>query len=866
MDDLDHSIHIAENDWSSFYDDSEECNLLQASLAYPDDSDLSDSEDSGNFHTGQQNTNKSANSHEAEESYTDGTHLPPQPIQCDATSLKPVELCVGCPERNAISIEPAHKDIAQEILHEKNDSSTNMLEKNPQITCNSEEMLSKDGAVQMTSNFKATKTPDLLSQKESVQSMSKPDPTGRAEKERWFVTVNDNMARRRGRSISEKKKLKQKRHAERTYVHNAGRKLEQKQSRYFRLNKNKESEDSDKSYDSFSSLGSSQLQDGAELSSTGSWDSETYLSAAESVEEDAHPLQEGLSTHLPLQCALSPTCDNLDFCQTLSYNAPNCGDDITPESLSTSSCAEMPDGNFISGNDTCSETPPLALASADSKEDYLSHLPAHDLTRTPSCTPETFAKATGQAQPVYAISAFWDEVEKLTINDILQIRMGRNSGIKEESVMPSTCGQPANPGQLIENLDPIIDTSDTADSDYFTQPDESKPDRSVLEFSASDFEEGSWQFVNGSRNSTPDLRNKTQQIDSSVLLYEQDNTDSEGRETPAVLDQRLDYQDYQGLISWPKRMTKSRSLYNIQTLNTEDLPLLPSNSIDKSDFSLDRPQIVNALLPHTDPRDYRTSFPEIFEYFFTKHDTQSQILLVDDLQEMFVSPVFHSPLCIFREDPLQCNIEKIIPIFSCSRPTVRDLTFQNTHVFLSTDHEEENKASPMRLLSHSFIQANPHRASGAAGAGGSPCWKSFLSFRKIRFPDKGSICCSESGAWTFPLQTKEIQIGSQNQVVTLLSDEKVCLESSPEFRELKEEQMITETSYWMTKRGGIFSRVKQSDLCLVCIAFASWVMRSSNPKEADAWKAALLANVSALSAIQYLRQYMQRKNLSIDDI
>uniref|UniRef100_A0AAY4E418 Uncharacterized protein n=2 Tax=Denticeps clupeoides TaxID=299321 RepID=A0AAY4E418_9TELE len=43
-------------------------------------------------------------------------------------------------------------------------------------------------------------------------------------------------------------------------------------------------------------------------------------------------------------------------------------------------------------------------------------------------------------------------------------------------------------------------------------------------------------------------------------------------------------------------------------------------------------------------------------------------------------------------------------------------------------------------------------------------------------------------------------------------------------------------------------------MCLVCIAFASWVLKSANSEAADAWKAVLLANISALSAIRYLRR------------
>lgn len=40
-------------------------------------------------------------------------------------------------------------------------------------------------------------------------------------------------------------------------------------------------------------------------------------------------------------------------------------------------------------------------------------------------------------------------------------------------------------------------------------------------------------------------------------------------------------------------------------------------------------------------------------------------------------------------------------------------------------------------------------------------------------------------------------------------------------------------------REGICSRFRQSDVCLACIAFASWVLRSADPESADAWKAGM---------------------------
>uniref|UniRef100_A0A3B3VWI5 Dentin sialophosphoprotein-like n=1 Tax=Poecilia latipinna TaxID=48699 RepID=A0A3B3VWI5_9TELE len=797
MDDLDHSIHIAENDWISFYDDSEECNLLQASLAFPDDSSLSDSEDSGNFNTGQQETNGSTDSNTSEESCTGGI-LVEQLFQSDATCMKQGEISVSFPETNTISTTSADKEIAQEILAKTSDSNTNTLQTNPLSNYSSEGrgMLSRDGAAQMTSDLKSNKKPDLLSCKQAAPSASEPDTTGRAEKERWFVTVNDNLAWRRGRSTSVKKKLKQKNPGEAENVQNSDTERGREQSRGIQLNRNKES---------------------GELSEeplSSRWDSDSYLSAVESVEEAQHPLEEHLIKRLPLECPLSPTCDNQNVSLTLSIDATAANYDgyATPEPPFTPPSPEIPDENSTYGNDTCSETHLPPSPSGGSREDQLSPDSTQSLCSATD-SPETFAKAAGQAQPVYAISAFWDEVEKLTINDILQIRMGISCRLTEETAGPDASDLPTDPSQFDPLDNSMMDTSDAADSDYFTQPDESKRDRSVCEFSSSDFEEESWQFANLSKNSSPDLQNKSQRSDSCLFLDEDDSTDYERRETPVALDQSLDCQDFQNVISCQRRMTKSRSMYNVQALTKEDVAPLPSLSIDQNDLPLSRDQPLQAFLSHTDLQDYRISFPEIFEYFFTEYD--------------------NTPL----------HTEKPIPIFSCSRPAVQDLTFPNPHVFLSTDCEEVDKVSPMRLMSHSFFHASPHRSSGAAGVDRSHSWKSFLSLRKIRFPDKGSICCSESGAWIFPVDTEDIRMGSQNQAVTSF------IYFIP-----------------LTEREGLFSRVKQSDMCLVCIAFASWVLRSSNAEAADAWKAALLANVSALSAIQYLRQYMTMENPPRDDL
>ncbi|XP_023686721.1 uncharacterized protein perm1b [Paramormyrops kingsleyae] len=58
---------------------------------------------------------------------------------------------------------------------------------------------------------------------------------------------------------------------------------------------------------------------------------------------------------------------------------------------------------------------------------------------------------------------------------------------------------------------------------------------------------------------------------------------------------------------------------------------------------------------------------------------------------------------------------------------------------------------------------------------------------------------------------------------------------------------------------------KQSDVCLVCIAFASWLLRSAEPQNVDTWRNVLLANVSAACAIRYLRTFI-RDDTAIDKL
>nr|XP_046239581.1 uncharacterized protein LOC124056307 [Scatophagus argus] len=1031
MDDLDHSMYIAEYDWTSFCEESEECVLLQPSLACLDSSGLSDSEDSGNLSsvlsTGQQ---ESQQSDEAEsniaEHCIEGVQINQSGSGGERNDLitkaeEDSEICFDYPGGNAINAEGVHVRTAGHVTEGSNKDITSLLQTeqlNVKTSDGESAELKKVGYMQMGSDSSSIHEPDPLSCRRTELNVSELQSTDgavsedvsgvalRAEKERWFVTVSDSPARQRARVTSVKKKQRQKktcknnrtcqtkscatdlevaitneseggRHTESVTQSNQNSRgnpsaeenpesvqvgvtshLSQMSStpgeednlsdklltshiaEPTERNKHEASSSAFTSHDTFTAkdldsdgLESDELGDSVEFLSIHSYDSESYLSASESVEDSQHFLMQSQqlqsSSFLTQKSCLTENTDADDTPDREMHSCHNTLSCIVTDTYSEAyestnvvkaptltfpsaaqSADKMPDADSTCDYDThCtqlrmpSDTHGLQKheinlsASGCSSLDQLSPPPVPDVTVTPCSvadSPETYALAAGHTRPVYAISAFWDEMEKLTINDILQLRMGRSTPPrdKQETVSPNVDDFPTNHNSLVDALDynlsdgALIDTSDTADSDYFTQPDESKADRSSCEFSTSDFEEEYWQFLGASRNPSPDPQCKNQKHE------EEESTASEGKETPVPSEDFAgkDFEDSDAFASselmWPRQITKSKSVSNVHALNTKDAsslgndesslflsscPSLEENTLLKGNGSLGK-LTPAALLSKTDILEEHTqiSFPEMFECFITENEAKrdTRCVAVCDPENISVAPLFDYTVCTIRDEASlsflcdsKCSEEKPIPIFSCSHPTVRELTFPN-YVFLSADCKEVDGISPLRVASHSFIQANDYGMSAAAPRG-FHSWKSLLPIRKICFHDKGSIRCRGSGVWVFPAQAEKIIIKTADPPVTMITEKSVSSSPSQLCKELAVQQRILETM--QTRPEGIFSTLKQSDMCLVCIAFASWVLRSSDPEADDAWKAALLANVSALSAIQYLRQFVKKKNPSQDD-
>ncbi|AWP02752.1 Hypothetical protein SMAX5B_002196 [Scophthalmus maximus] len=1014
MDDLDHSMHIAEFDWTSFYDESEECGLLRPSLARPDSSRLSDSEESENsesvLSSGLRAIQQSpdVNSDRAESNAAAGESCAKLSTMLHETE-EPVtqvdqEMCLEL-----------HVQAAEDVTEETRENITNTLQTGTRhVQCSS--VKTEDGGFQTEADISGHE-PDHMFPDRAELDVTGPhaaavseDESGvapQAERERWFVTLDCSPARRRVGAAAGKKKRRQnnpckKRHmcghrqekslgngmeleidedksepagkrvvggftiSNQNLVQNSGghqsaeindesisdllltscdvenvsEKLVISHSTKENIteatmdgNKHVAGSSASTSHDKLTpkepsqaeSADSDESEDGVEFFSIHSYDSEGYLSATESVEDtqDFRPadltlLQRSVSLkdadstrETQMHARPSALSCNVAAANCDSYE---CNDGVEPELMFPSAgqtANKMPDDDsacdipthstelhMLSDTTGPQEEKINLSASGSSSGDQLSPLPVPDLTVTPcpaANSPETYAEVAGHTRPVFAISAFWDEMEKLTINDILQLRMGRSTppGETQETVTAHAdeCSTShdflADTAQYNSCDGGLMELSDTADSDYFTQPDESKPDRSSCEFSTSDFEEEYWQFIGTSRNPSPDPHSKSQDrtSDSLLLSHEgRETTSSEGKETSVPLEEfaRQCFEDPEShsLSQIARRMTKSKSMHNVQALNKDSLTVLFGH--EENGLFLSRCQSLEEIMvwkvsdsqgtliptPFLSGFDadvpgehFHTCFPEVFECVITEDKARNDSwgVTVYNPEDISVAPVFDYTLCALMDDVSLsslryslCGEEKPIPIFSCCSPTIREITFPKPdYVFLSADckREEVDSLSPIRVVSRSFIQCG-------TSAPGSHGWKSAPSMRKISFHDKGSIWCGRSGAWVFPVGAEKME--GNDPTITVLSERKVSLTPSQMFRDHVVQQSILESSH-TSRREGIFSTLRQSDMCLVCIAFASWVLRSSDPEAADAWKAALLANVSALSAIQYLRQYVKNK-------
>ncbi|CAL8340594.1 unnamed protein product [Lota lota] len=892
MDDLDHSISMAEYEWTSFYGECEECCLLLPSIADVENSNLSDSEES--WKTLQCSKQDVLPTKEVQKQNEEIIKMVNNGVATNETLFAQR----SDPNDAQCSTDDGAHEVFSDLQRDLQSDmvvATTIQEAKPLIRHRAD-LGVNDGQMQCTHNAEKARCG-----KDSCVFVR--------EKERWFVTVNVSPLRRKRRKkkkpgrhlppggglqkpTPERRSQIEANHSNEvegghasgpceTLQQHPGPPVAEPSDGIQTPDAKQTREDSPLSDSEWCSLQPS-TPETCPLSEAAlqSFPHDTlHAHSAKHVSQDNKSLQDTM----PLQSHGCKTQANREYTEPYTEPALAClpvdqSDSLMLENNSTSAYNLMSQPSDSKPVELCSRTTDQ-LQSCDPTDFFVSD------------SPETYAGSLGHFRPVFAMSAFWDEMEKLTIRDILQLRLSGEQSSREalhfqDTAMPHDDDPDVQTdtiprGRTVECLwsDPaLVDPSDTADSDYFTSPDHSQPDRSSCDFSTfSDLDEECCQPLDGGGDLSADL------LDTNLHMQSTAVSPSTPRQTAHV-----------------SGMQKSKSTHNVQALNGahKDTPFEPilengdESAAHINDLSMQVTPFIkvndvlvdgtlSTILSNTDILDenYRMSFPEVFEYFLEENKADNDFRTVSVYGDQSLTSFCDCASSRYQrsEDGLlsiqasQWTEEKPIPIFTCSRHSVRDFTFPevdyHTHPKeLHVEPDVESDTLPVWAVPHAPCPG-VHPVPSAAAADVAPfnnrcwssCWNSWFFIRNVRFPDSG--WCGRSGPWGLPIGAQWTTGRGANAVFTLTPQRRFAFFPHQLFRQpAADRQMLKHmpTSVSSSEKEGPFSSLKQSDMCLLCIAVASWVLRSTDPQAADSWKAALLANVSAISAIQYLRHFVLR--------
>ncbi|AWP09535.1 Hypothetical protein SMAX5B_014911 [Scophthalmus maximus] len=470
---------------------------------------------------------------------------------------------------------------------------------------------------------------------------------------------------------------------------------------------------------------------------------------------------------------------------------------------------------------------------------------------------------------VFAMSSFWSEMEKLTISDILGLRM-----ISEAA--PSCCLPPLQESQE-------MDVFATTDSGFCTQMDESKPKQTN--------ESVRWESEPVPMSRGTDIYPENMML-TSVSDISQPVLSESAHKSPRKISKNVSVHNLHALESFS-------STCKGQTLQTLDEG--ESESVDR--FSEEH-VAKQAMDTHSSPSSltdsYRISITDVFQYLFGgKQSTPSQST-TDNITTVYadgnsVPETYDHFFSEFDTENFFCPLitadvqakDELVPLFSYSRSASRNLQFPEVYDCLfassssddsSVESDDEEDCGPVRVVTRFSRKASTNQISTDIYENfftDSDLRQNFfcdttLSFRNRMFPGftvrKQTLSHSVS-----PVPVRQSPRSLRRTVFpsNVLGNQDVLFPDPLLYhlenripRQQAQQHFRCEdlqTALSNPRLDTSLLPLRQADMCLVCIAFASWVLKTANPQVGDAWKAVLLANVSALSAIGYLRKYVKKE-------
>lgn len=802
MDDLDYSVLIAEQDWDCFCTESEECSVQQAKLAALDESGFSDmDDDKTSVYVSSLPTKTSPHQH-CEKDSVDGqkqhqigeckiedtsensefTEYSPKTEPQNARSAEQMsdarenEPGATCERQNKANEDSNLTEVNLEKLRGNYEDQENGGNKSSQAT-------TEPVSVTSSADMKHEKSTDGI---EMLAEETDASPVAKKEKERWFVTVNDSPVRLRvkGPTSVQKKRRKKKTSKNLSQIN---RVMEKCSSLNNNTEPDKEIIDRQTMQDKFEqesvfsdSPNVLPIQGAISISPIRSCESEwEKTSCAISLKKESMTeIPEAKLERNPagsLNSLLTPKQMSQKIFKDLSGPLPQYLDhestacdkyDKSTIDLNCE-CRHTTDHFRQFNNDTRVESPrfitgtsePTAPSDTEGERTEQQEPLGQSFNREESSqeiqSSSNSAKTSGPTRPIFAISSFWDEMEQLTINDILQLRIADNRSL-EEITHVDTVNTHLDRGEVESKDDSLEDglVDDAADSDYFTHLDDSKPDRSSCEFSTySDFDEEFLQLLHASANPSPEpLEGKEQTqrfLEPTCPMDFEETWRGESNEIVRLCTESDSPMHSETEAEMQDIFLTTKEDNNMSTFLLDHCSMrrpTPSPVLSISDVLDDQclPSFFKMLKSDTESEQYKAWIPDSNTSLCFL-----QTVSVAETYDDFFSD-FEVGNLLFPSVQGSTKSEKtLVPIYSSSRSVVKDLEFPEVEKEIQLDSEVEipairfmRCASPSETSNMCFITSQ------------RSTWRN-LSLRHTKLL-MGRTWCRMATSWGVPKTTDTV--------------------------------------------------------------------------------------------------------------
>lgn len=814
MDDLEHSVVIAEQDWEIFYEESEECSVQPAWLASLDNSGISDTDDEEN------STQESVSGLQAKPDKTNKEPDAAALTQSDAYDLEEPE-CLSSKMDNERSAEQTAEislnDVSTVCACFTPDSSVSINDTSftdQQHTAsdindfkehyeNCSEDKSGQAIGEPITSFPCIQDVGHVSSSEGERALkvSESSASTKKEKERWFVTVNDSPVMLRVKS-GQKKRRKKK----------TSKMLVQQ----------------DKARERQSSVSDNKTEEGQILQNDSMQPLQTYsesiyfnpnpdcgeviLASCHNHELISSPVRESEreafenssipnitctseTSEMSTSCTFSPKCkknsnistDVFEINPFASVNSPSPSilADLDAQLQTDALIKDRTIKNELKSKTLITTPVPPATNNSgnkahDDNQDDSSRLILETCLKSASLEklqeqepemqeelklPSQGTKNQGSQSleatvspncPIYALSSFWDEMEKLTINDILHLRSAHNRSPMSRIAEWNDKDLLTSKHDSVQDID-LMD--DSADSGYFTHVDESKPDRSSCELSTlSDSEEELLQILN--RSASPKPQGQTENLSFTYIPHHDFDQNDESESLDII---KLSHQD--GIQHYLDPAIEVQSLFLASSLDSNGNPF---------ELEIIRRNPVLSFSDTTNNQSMLTFSESVIKEINGSGSSDrlgSTVASFPVAQNLSICEMYDDFFSDFEVGNFffPSTKDRTVPIFSASHSVVRDLVLPKVEeLHFDPDFEEDN----MPIRGRTFFSSQPEMGTSPAGMA-NLCfsmsqrrnWSSLFSLRKARFIGKGSTWHHKVTSWIFSNEAEKTSHVSRPQKI-----------------------------------------------------------------------------------------------------